>query len=664
MLGQDEQLQNYQDRFQYFYIILVIAGLILGSRLWYLQILQGDNFQRISEENRLKTVKLTAPRGMIFDRNRTLILDNQPNFNLFIIPQYFRKESKKEQEEILNKVSGIVKVPKERIKKILKRAKNQPRFQPVMIKKNLTQDEVALIEMEKIDLVGTEVHVGIQRTSIFNTIGAHLLGYISRISPSEIPKLWNSGKKYNKSDYIGKSGLEQQWESTLRGQDGVEYLEVDAFGRKQSTSVGDSVLSSLKSQKAKPGKNIVLTIDMDLQLEAAKAFGEEKTGALVAMDPNTGEILSMLSWPSFDSTKFSIGINSKDWQKLIRNEDKPLRDKTIQDHYSPGSVFKIVSAIAGLEEGIITPSTVVNGGGSFRFGGRKYHEWKRSGFGKTSIIKALYQSVDVFFYKLATRMDIDILAKYSRIMGLGKKTGVALPGEISGIVPTREWKLKEIGEEWFAGETLSVIIGQGYLTTTPIQLANLISMVANGGTLYRPQLIKHIETLDGEIVETMEPEIISTYQFSPTTLAVVREGLEGVIHHKKGTARGRIIPGIRVAGKTGTVQVIRFSPENIYKKCKKLEKKFRHHGIFVAYAPVDDPKIAVAVVAEHACSGSSGAAPIAMKVIRKYLSKTMSEKYGEKILAKANIVYWRKRMKEIERQKKEKELKKARQAEE
>lgn len=645
MIGQNEQLQSFQDRFRYLYAILVVMGTILFLRLWYLQILKGEEFKQFAEENRLKKIKIEAPRGMVFDRNKQILLDNHPTFNVTITPQYFRAAPSATQEAIIDKLSRIVRMKPAAIAETLQKARRQPSFQPVVVKKNLSMDEVSLIEMEKNSLIGVEVDTGIRRTNVNGLIGSHLLGYIAEIDSDELPRVnKNAGDRpYTQGDSIGKSGLEQQWENALRGIDGVEYIEVDAFGRKKAINDrnGQDVVSEIPPKPAVPGKNIVLTIDEDLQKTAAEAFSKDgKTGAVVAIDPKNGEVLSMLSWPSFDSTEFSVGIRPEYWKELTTNEDKPLRDKSILDHYSPGSTFKIVSALAGLEEGLITGNTVINAGGSFMFGGRPFHDWKKEGHGPTDVIKSLYRSVDVYYYKLATHMEIDVLARYARNLGLGGRTGIALPGEVPGLVPDTAWKKRVMGAEWYPGETLSVIIGQGSLTATPLQLASMISTVANGGTIYRPRLMKYLENQDGSIIEKSEPEVIHTAKFSEENLRLVKKGLQAVLEHDNGTAHAYFIPGIAAAGKTGTAQVIRFTVDTVYKDCMHMERKYRNNGLFVAYAPVDDPKIAVAVVAEHSCHGTS-AAPIAMAVIKKYLQKLDPQKYSDEALKQAKTEYWK-----------------------
>lgn len=647
MIGQNEQLQAFQDRFRYLYAILIVMGLILFSRLWYLQIMKGEEFNQFAEENRLKKIKIEAPRGMVFDRNRQILLDNHPTFNVTITPQYFRAASLEQRDATIQKLSKILRMPPKTIQDILTKSRRQPSFQPVIIKKNLSMDEVSLIEMEKLTLPGVEVATGIRRTNVNGKIGSHLLGYIAEIDADELPKVnRNQERPYQQGDSIGKSGLEQQWEKVLRGVDGVEFIEVDAYGRKKvlNDRKSNRVVTEIPPKPAIPGKNLILTIDEDLQKVAAEQFMKDgKTGAIVALDPNNGEVLSMLSWPSFDSTEFSVGIRPEYWKELSSNEDKPLRDKTIIDHYSPGSTFKIISALAGLEEGLINENTIVPGAGTFKFGGRIFHDWKKEGHGPTDVIKSLYRSVDVYYYKLATRMEIDVLAKYARDLGLGQRTGIELPGEIPGLVPDTAWKRRTQKTEWYPGETLSVIIGQGQLNTTPLQLANMIAGVANGGTIYKPRIVKFIESQDGGILEKTEPEILHQTRWSEKNLALVRKGIQAVLQHDNGTARAYWVPGIDAAGKTGTSQVIRFTAETVFKDCKHLERRFRHHGLFVAYAPVNDPKIAVAVVAEHSCSGSAGASPIAMAVIQKYLSKIDPEKYSDEALKIARQEFWKKR---------------------
>ena len=325
--------------------------------------------------------------------------------------------------------------------------------------------------------------------------------------------------------------------------------------------------------------------------------------------------------PSFDPSKFSRKLTTKYWNSILENENNPMRDRSIQEHYAPGSTFKTISALAALEENIITPETEFECGGSLKVGRRTFHCWKKSGHGSVNVVGALRESCDVFFYQIAKKMDVDDLAKYAKGFGLGSRTGVSLPREISGLMPTKEWKKKRYGRPWQKGETLATIIGQSYVLMTPLQLANSYAMIANGGTGYRPTLIKEVFSSNGDIIENGKPEVVRKIEIKPENLKVIKQGLYEVVNERKGTAWWYRLPKGEISGKTGTSQVIEFSADKIYHKCEEREYKYRHHGIFGSYAPSNNPRIAVAVVVEHGCHGSSAAAPVAKAIIKKYLEK-------------------------------------------
>ncbi len=631
-LGQDEQIREYQLRFRYLYIALFLAITILLARLWYLQILNGDRFKQYSEENRIKKVRIATPRGMIFDRNKKLLVDNRPAFDLEITPQELYAD--KNWRNIVERLARILKIAPDSLLETLQKAKGQPAFLPIKAKHDLTSEEVALIEAHKLDLPGISVQMEIKRTNIYGELAAHLVGYISEVNQHELPKLnkhQTTEVPYKTGDVIGKSGLEARLENDLRGIDGEEYIEVDAFGRRKRGR--KSIAKELKPKPGVPGKNLVLTIDQDLQL-AAKAsldriYGNKQIAAVIALNPKTGEVLAALSQPSFDPTVFARGVTSKIWKELNSNEYKPLRDKTIQDHYSPGSTFKAITAIAGLEEKLVDEHTTVNCSGQMQMGNRAYRCWKRGGHGNVNVHKALKESCDVYFYRLGQRLGIDTLAKYAKMLGLGTRTGINLAHEATGLMPTEAWKKKRFGQEWIAGETLSCAIGQSYVLTTPLQLANAYAAIANGGLLWKPFIVKYIESPDGKILKEFQPELISQVHISERTLQIVRDGLHAVVNEPGGTTYSVRIPGIDLAGKTGTTQVVRLSSDKIRIKCEAMPFNIRDNALFAAYAPPDDPKIAVAVVAEHACHGNTSAAPIAIEVIKTFLAKSMPERYSE-----------------------------------
>lgn len=630
-LGQEEQIRELQDRFRYLYFALAIGVMIIFSRLVFLQIFNGDKMRQYSEENRIKRVKIAAPRGMVFDRNRTLLLDNRPAFDLEIIPQYL-KESKR-SKETLSLLSSLIKMKEVDIYGALEKLRNQPSFIPIKVKEDLSREEVALIEAWKIDMPGVQIQQEIKRTNLYGEIAAHLLGYIGEVSATEIPILNKTGENYKLGDSVGKFGIEQKLEEVLRGEDGEKLVEVDALGRIKLDKSRGRVLATALEKVATPGKNLILSIDQDLQMAALKAFGD-MAGAAVAIDPKTGEILSMISRPAFDPTAFSRGIPASLWSQLVNNENRPLRDKTIQDHYPPGSVFKIITAVAGLEEGAINEHTLFNCPGKIMFGGRAFHCHKKAGHGNIDVRTAISKSCDVFFYKTAQRLkSVDDIAKWAFYLGLGRRTGIPLAREVPGLIPTEEWKQKRLNQSWNPGETLSVAIGQGYVLTTILQLANTFASIANGGTQYRPFFVKRIESIDGQVISESKPEALDQHRLKPATSDAIRDGMFDVVNSQGGTAYPQRLPGMDFVGKTGTAQVINLAKDRVYSKCENMKYSQRHHGIFAGYAPAVDPRIAVAVIVEHGCHGASAAAPIAKAIVETYLRKIDPVKYSPEAIA-------------------------------
>ncbi|MBY0469558.1 penicillin-binding protein 2 [bacterium] len=630
-LGQEEQIREFQERFKFLYFTVFIGLGLLIARLVYLQVLTGDKMRLYSEENRFKRVKIASPRGMLFDRKHRLLIDNRPAFDLEIIPQYLSES--KQSKEVISLLSRIIQMPEAKIYEILAKAKNQPSFMPVKIKTDLSRDEVAVVESWRLDMPGVQVQEEIKRTNIYGDVASHLLGYIGEVNSTELPTLNKAGQRYALGDVIGKFGLEKELESTLRGVDGEKIVEVDALGRIKIGKEKSRVIDTHQEKLPVPGKNLILTIDQDLQLAAVEAF-KDKIGSLVAVDPRNGEILAMISRPSFDPTEFSRGISPALWQKLLANENHPLRDKTLQDHYSPGSTFKVVTAIAGLEEGVIDERTTFKCTGSMRVGNRIYHCHSKRGHGDVNVVSALAQSCDVFFYRTAQALkSVDTIAMWAKHLGLAKKTGVNLAREVPGLMPTEEWKLRRFGQPWSAGETLLVGIGQSFVLTTGLQLANLYASIANGGTLYRPYLVKEIESYEGKVLKEFKPEVLDQTRLQPKTYQLIKQGLWGVVNNPTGTSYHQRLPGMDFVGKSGTVQVVRLSADKVYQKCDTMKFRDRHNAVFAGFAPAKDPVIAVAAIVEHGCGGSIAAAPIVRAVIKKYLETYYPDIYGEKILA-------------------------------
>lgn len=635
----EDEVKEYLPRYRLLYITVAVASFIFLVNLIYLQIIKGEEFRYFSEKNLVKFENLYAPRGRILDRNGVTLVDNLPGFAVTITPQYAKK-----LEDTAKAISPVLDISTKKIIKTVKqeRRKNGP-YRPVRIKENLNRDEVARIERLRLDHPGLEIDMFIKRSYPFKENGAQLYGYVGEVSRQQLPRL-NKGKnkkeRFKKGDIIGKSGIESTADNKLRGIDGLDFVQVDALGRRAQIKSGGIFKAFQKRQDPIPGQNLVLSIDADLQQSAYHAMtSRERIGALVAMNPKNGEVLAWVNTPSFDPNEFATGISLKLWSKLRNDPFKPLRNKVIQDHTPPGSTFKAFTAMAGLEEGIINTKSTYHCPGKIRFGRKTYHCHLKYGHGAVNVFQALERSCDVFFYRLAVALGIDKMAKYAKALGVGEKTGVDIDGEIPGLMPTSKWKLKVKGEPWQPGENLSNAIGQGFVLMTPLQVATVFSGIAMDGPVYKPYVIKQILDEKENLIWQAKPEIIKNPVkdniIKKENYEIVKKGLHMVNNGERGTAKWWKIPGVDIAGKTGTVQLFSLSADEVYAKCEERDIKRRHHGWFVGYAPAEKPEIVVAVLAEHSCHGSTGATPVVRDVIRTYIEKYFPEKILKKPRAKA-----------------------------
>jgi penicillin-binding protein 2 len=472
------------------------------------------------------------------------------------------------------------------------------------VKLDISRDALAQVEAHKFDLPGVGVNVEARRHYLNQNSAAHLIGYLSEINAEEL----KSGKfPENKGgEFIGRFGAEKTYDHYLRGQRGGRQVEVNATGQ---------VVRVLKTVEALPGHNIYLGIDARLQ-KKAEALLQDRAGAVVAMNPASGEILALASNPSFDQNDFVSGMSHEKWEALVSNPQRPLENKALQGEYPPASAYKIVTAMAALEEGLIDENTTFFCPGHYKFGDREFRCWKEGGHGTVDVVKALSESCDVFFYQAGLKLGVDRLGWYASASGLGSPTGINLDNEAIGLVPTASWKKERTGVEWQRGETLSVAIGQGYNLATPLQMLVLTAAVANGGTLYRPLILKQIESAEGKIISDGNLLVRGKLPVSRRTLDIVRKGLWEVVNSPTGTARNARIPGVEVSGKTGTAQVVGRKPDDAADKKKGPAHK--PHAWFVAYAPSRNATIAVAVIVEHGEGGGSVAAPIAREVLRTF----------------------------------------------
>lgn len=632
---EDDTVKEYSNRFRFIYVMLGAFFAVLFMRLWFLQIIQGPELREYSEKNRVKETKIIAPRGFILDRNEEILVHNLKGFSVTISPQYATR-----LEATATAVAEVLDLDPLEVLNIVKdsRRKNGP-FRPVSIKDNLTLDEVFKLKLLRMNHPGLNIKDNIVRSYPLKESGSQLFGYVGEISKNQIQALNSKFPEINfeQGDIIGKSGLEEVWEDKIRGTPGITFVEVDAKGREATTETPSFL--GLKAHNDVPGYNLVLTIDKDIQIAALKAMLERddkigpRIGSLVAIKSN-GEVLAWVNSPSFDPNEFSTGISSTLWAQLINDPFKPLRNKVIQDHYSPGSTFKPIVALAALGENVISESTIIYSPGSLKFGKRLYHDHTKHGHGNINIKQALERSSNVFFYKMGISLGIDNIQKYAMALGLGTKTGINLANEVPGLIPNSEWKKRQYGEEWQPGENLSNAIGQGFVLSTPLQLALAFNAIGLEGLLFRPYVVKKLIDHNDQIIEEFEPKLVrdlsvpdsSGFSISKKNFKIVKEGLRLVANGDHGTARWHRVPGVEMAGKTGTSQVRNFTADQIYDKCNERPMDERHHGWFVAYAPADKPEITVAVLAEHACAGSSGGAPVAKDVIRAYFEKYHPEK--------------------------------------
>ncbi len=563
---------------------VIVAFLLLVMRLWQLQILQGSEYRKLSEDNRLRIISIPAPRGIIFDRNGIQLVKNSPYYYASLITKEFDKSK-------VDSLSKLLNIPAEEI--IEKINKNSPSpFVPIRLKEGLPFGEVAYIESRRSDFRGLIIEVEVSREYIYGDVGSHLIGYLGKLNPSQSkdPAL----KEIPPDTFIGQWGVELLFDKSLRGTLGKRVIEVDALGRE---------IRLLQEKPPIKGKDITLSIDINLQEEAEKAFGE-KAGALVAIKPDTGEILGMVSKPSFDPNLFAKGISYDKWIAFTQDKKNPMLNRALQSQYPPGSTFKIVTAIAALEEGIISPETKVDCRGGIDYGRWHFGCWRKQGHGVVSLHRAIVESCDTYFYEAGKRLGIDKIYDYATNLGLGKKTGIELGREKQGLIPNTKWKLKNKKQPWFLGETFNAAIGQGYVAVTPIQLAVMTSIIANGGNLYRPTLIKGAQ-----------PIISGKVKIRSDTLEIVKSGLFGVVNEPGGTGWAAKSQLMSIGGKTGTAQVVAIKRDSQY-----LPEKFRDHAWFVAFAPVEKPEIALAVLVEHGGHGGGAAAPIAKRAIEGYMN--------------------------------------------
>lgn len=595
---------RFRSRFKIFFAVLMIMLSFLIIRMWHLQVIRGDELSQKSENNSVRLRKVRPLRGLILDTNGQVLVDNQPSFDIVFMPNRSRniqdvtKKLKHYYEE--RSLASSIELPTSGKKKLIA---------PVKLEKNVHMKKLAVVETHAIDLPGVVVEVVPIRQYLSGDETAHLIGYTGEVSREDLQK--DASGESGIGDITGKFGLEKYLDPYLRGKSGAEQVEVNVLGKE---------IKLIGRIQAVPGHNAVLALDASLQKVAWEAM-KDMRGSAVAIDPRDGSILALVSSPSFDPNLFNGGISYEDWENLSTDPSHPMENRAISGQYPPGSTYKLIVAAAALEEGLITPDTTFFCNGSFEMGNRTFRCWQKHGHGHVKLHRAIVESCDVYFYNLGKLIGVDKLAEYARGFGLGAATGIDLHREKGGLIPTKQWKLSAFKESWQLGETISLSIGQGYNLVTPLQLVNAYASLANGGNLYRPRLIKRIETMDGTIIRTFEPEQRGKIPVSKKNMDILSRALWGVVNENGGTGYALRRKEGDVCGKTGTSQVIGMPDKEKARKRKINLSRFRDHALFVCFAPYRNPEIAVAVIVENAGHGGAVAAPIARKIIDAYFER-------------------------------------------
>lgn len=585
-------------------LLVLVAVLLVLSRMIQLQIVDHQHFTTLSRENRVKVVPLPPTRGLIYDRNGVLLAQNRPAYSLEITP-----EQVDDLDLVLQELATVIEIGEDDLERFWQLRKRKRRFDSVPIRINLTQDETAQFAVHRHRFPGVDIKAQLLRHYAHDIKTNHVLGYVGRISPRDVEQIDVSN--YAGTSHIGKNGVEKTYESALHGAVGLEHVEVNAAGRR---------IRTLSQTPPEPGVDVHLHLDVRLQEVAMRAFGDHN-GAAVAIDPKTGGVLLFVSQPGYDPNLFVEGISTRAYRALQEDDSRPLYNRALRGQYPPGSTVKPFMGLAGLEGSAIDYDSHVYCPGYFQLPGNvhRYRDWKKGGHGPMELESAIVQSCDVYFYKLAYELGVDRLHAYLAQFGFGDRTGIDLTGESTGLLPSRDWKRRARRQPWYPGETLILGIGQGYFLSTPLQLAAATAAIANDGVYYTPHVVDYLRSRETGEKTPIPPHARSIPVLQQQNWEDVRNGMLNVVEGARGTAKRIRSEHYRIAGKTGTAQVFTVAQDEEYDE-DTLEKKLRDHALFIAYAPVEDPQIAVAVVVENGGHGGAVAAPIARAILDAYLA--------------------------------------------
>ena len=613
-MRQRDESELLRWRISFIGYVIASALLVLVFGFWNAQIVQSGYYQQRAEQNRIREIPLPAPRGRIYDRYHRILADNRPSYNILLI----RENSPHNVEQTAAMLSAGVSMSKDELLDRINRKRREPKFRPIILKEDVSVGDIAFVKAHRYELPEITVEFQPRRRYLDNEVAAHAMGYVGEVTEAELAT--DEFVNFKSGDLIGKAGLEREYNNVLVGKDGFKRVIVNSFGRE---------MGKLEEEPAIPGNDLVTTIDIDLQNAAEDCFSGQRedcklagghNGAVVALDPRTGEILALVSRPAFDPNVFATRITPSDWNNLITDPRKPLQNRAIQSHFSPGSVFKVFMAAAGLEAGTLNPLRTIYCPGYATFYNHTFACDKHEGHGTLSLHNAIVDSCNVFFYNVGKDLGIERISRYATMMGLGRKTGIDLPSEDSGIIPSSEWKQRVFKTKWYEGETISVAIGQGYVGVTPLQAAWAMGGLTTGGRLRQPHLVNppELKKLGFEAGEVLQED----YPISASTVDIVATAMWGVVHEKGGTGYNAKVEGFDVGGKTGTAQVAS-------KQANLKDKEHKDNAWFVGFAPYRNPEIVVAAFTENGGWGAEAAAPVARAVLDTYYKKKIGQFDGK-----------------------------------
>ena len=617
LLRKESSIGSLKPKIRIAAVLVLLAMGVLVARLWQLQIIRGKAFDEMSWNNRVRLMRLAPSRGAILDDTGSVLAVNKPSFTCSVLPGELDRPY-----EVIQTCGPALGIPPESLRRLIERSASVPKFMSFPIRKNLSLEELSLIKTHLWGLKGIVLETKPCRSYPMGETLCHVIGTLGEVSPKELAKSSHLG--YRAGDMVGKSGIEREYEPYLKGEEGWEQIEIDAKGRQ---------LAVLSSRQPVSGSDIVLTVDASFQQYIEKLF-VHRAGSVIVVDTDTGRILALVSKPGFDLGLFSPSISARDWKELNSDPAHPLENRAIRGLYPPGSTFKIVTAAAALAEKAITPEEKLTCEGELELAGQTFRCWKHDGHGKVDLHRAIVESCDIYFYKVGLKLGADRIARYASLFGLGKTTGLGLPQELPGLVPTTTWKRRNYGDYLKDGETMAIAIGQGYVVSTPIQLAMMTAAMANGGKLLKPAIVKQIRSAEGRVVYDHMPVVKWEIPLEHGAIAQLHAAFRDVVAAGNGTGKRCRIPGINVHGKTGTSQVISGKLQQSAEELVPYHEK--SHALFVAYVNDRPKKIAVVVVVEHGGGGGASAAPLARQIIAHYYGvpdpgEAEEERRGERI---------------------------------